>query len=100
MLSLLSVVAAWANSIVRDTDRYVAAVGPLAENPDVQKAVTNRVTAAVLAQINVDALVKEPSDAAADEMGVPSKAAALLNDLDGPIRSGLKQLVSSEPPPT
>ncbi|MEV7864709.1 hypothetical protein AB0P17_01065 [Streptomyces sp. NPDC088124] len=93
LLSLLSVVAVWANSIVRDTDRYIATVGPLAKDPDVQKAVTNRVTDVVLAQINVDALVKELSTAAAQK-GVPPRAAKLLNSLDGPIKQGLKQLIS------
>ncbi|MEU2909505.1 hypothetical protein ACWCQ0_17560 [Streptomyces massasporeus] len=93
LLSLLSVVAVWANSIVQDTDRYVDTVGPLASDPDVQKAVTNRVTAAVLAQVDVDALVKELTDAAAQQ-GVPPRVAELLGDLDGPIENGLKQLVS------
>ncbi|MEJ8670149.1 hypothetical protein WKI71_22235 [Streptomyces sp. MS1.AVA.1] len=94
LLSLLSVVAVWANSIVQDTDRYVDTVGPLASDPDVQEAVTNRVTAAVLAQIDVDALVKELTNAAAQQ-GVPPRVAELLGDLDGPIESGLKQLVNS-----
>ncbi|MFJ5553608.1 hypothetical protein, partial [Streptomyces sp. NPDC093225] len=94
VLSLLAVVAVWANSIVRDTDRYVATVAPLASNPDVQAAVTNRVTAAVLDQIDVDALVKELSDAAA-ERGVPPKVSTLIGNLDGPITSGIKQLVST-----
>ncbi|MEU0214912.1 hypothetical protein ABZ281_07190 [Streptomyces sp. NPDC006265] len=93
LLSLLSVVAVWANGIVQDTDRYVDTVGPLASDPDVQKAVTNRVTAAVLAQVDVDALVKELTDAATQQ-GVPPRVAELLSDLDGPIKNGLKQLVS------
>ncbi|MET7603526.1 hypothetical protein ABZU45_21335 [Streptomyces avermitilis] len=94
LLSLLAVVSVWANSIVRDTDRYVATVGPLAGNPDVQKAITSRVTTAVLAQIDVEALVKELEQAAAQQ-GAPPKAAQLLGDLSGPITSGLKSLVSS-----
>ncbi|UPT42962.1 hypothetical protein QPM16_16935 [Streptomyces anulatus] len=94
LLSLLAVVAVWANSIVRDADRYVATVGPLAGDPDVQKAVTNRVTAAVLAQVDVDALVKELTDATS-QRGVPPRVVELLGDLDGPIESGLKQLVGS-----
>lgn len=94
LLSLLSVIAVWANSIVQDTDRYVASVGPLASDPDVQEAVTNRVTAAVLTQINVDALVQELTDAAAQQ-GAPPRLAQLLGELDGPIENGLKQLVSS-----
>ncbi|MFJ4692409.1 hypothetical protein [Streptomyces sp. NPDC088766] len=94
LLSLLSVVAVWANSIVQDTDRYVATVGPLASDPDVQKAVTNRVTDAVLAQVDVDALVEQLTDAAGQQ-GVPPRLTRLLGDLDGPIENGLKQLVSS-----
>lgn len=94
LLSLLSVVAVWADSIVQDTDRYVATVGPLADNPDVQRAVTNRVTTAVLDHIDVDALVKQLTDAA-EQQGVPPRLAQLLGDLDGPIESGLRQLVSS-----
>ncbi|GGW75665.1 hypothetical protein [Streptomyces griseoloalbus] len=93
LLSLLSVIAVWANSIVRDTDRYVATVGPLASDPDVRKAVTNRVTSVVLAQIDVDALVKQLEDAAS-EKGVPPRAAQLVGNLKAPITSGLKQLVS------
>ncbi|MCH0540844.1 hypothetical protein I3F58_14945 [Streptomyces sp. MUM 203J] len=94
LLALLSVVAVWANSIVQDTDRYVATVGPLASDPDVQQAVTNRVTDVVLEQIDVGALVKQLTDAAAQQ-GVPPRLAELLGDLDGPIENGLRQLVAS-----
>ncbi|MFE7275156.1 hypothetical protein [Streptomyces sp. NPDC057623] len=94
LLSLLSVVAVWANSIVQDTDRYVATVGPLASNPDVQEAVTNRVTSAVLERVDVDALVQQLTDAASAQ-GVPPRAADLLKNLDGPIESGLNQLVAN-----
>lgn len=94
LLSLLAVVAVWANSIIRDTDRYVSTVAPLASDPDVQQAVTTRVTNVVLKQIDVDALVAELSRAAAQK-GVPPKAASLINNLSGPINSGLKELVSS-----
>ncbi|WP_369244013.1 hypothetical protein [Streptomyces sp. R41] len=94
VLALLAVVAVWANSIIRDTDRYVATVAPLASNPDVQQAVTTRVTNEVLKQIDVDSLVAELSRAAAQK-GVPPRAASLIGDLSGPINSGLKELVSS-----
>ncbi|MGW7132189.1 hypothetical protein ACWGIA_28165, partial [Streptomyces bobili] len=93
LLSVLSVIAVWANSIVRDTDRYVATVGPLASDPDVRKAVTDRVTNVVLGQIDVDALVGQLQDAVS-EKGVPPKAAQLVGNLDAPITSGLEQLVA------
>ncbi|CAM5522455.1 Integral membrane protein OS=Kitasatospora aureofaciens OX=1894 GN=GCM10010502_54130 PE=4 SV=1 [Kitasatospora aureofaciens] len=94
LLSLLSVLAVWTSDFVGDTDRYVRTVAPLASQPDVQTAVTNRVTQVVLEQIDVNALVKELSDAAAQQ-GVPQNAANLINDLSGPIKSGLTQLVGS-----
>ncbi|MFM9667300.1 hypothetical protein ACKI1Z_16435 [Streptomyces galilaeus] len=93
LLSVLSVIAVWANSIVRDADRYVATVGPLASDPDVRKAVTDRVTNVVLGQIDVDALVGQLQDAVS-EKGVPPKAAQLVGNLDAPITSGLEQLVA------
>ncbi|MFD5463108.1 hypothetical protein ACFWIQ_09825 [Kitasatospora sp. NPDC127059] len=94
LLSLLSVVAVWTSGFVGNTDRYVQTMAPLATEPDIQQAVTNRVTQVVLEQIDVDALVKQLSDAAA-EQGVPPNAASLIGNLTGPIKSGLTQLVST-----
>ncbi|MCX4751126.1 hypothetical protein OG455_37440 [Kitasatospora sp. NBC_01287] len=94
LLALLSVIAVWSHSIISDTDRYVATVAPLARNPDVQAAITNRVTSEVLAQIDVNGLVNQLSQAAV-EQGAPPALGTLFNGLSGPISSGLSQLVSS-----
>ncbi|MFJ4668371.1 hypothetical protein [Kitasatospora purpeofusca] len=94
LLALLSVIAVWTNSIIGDTDRYVATVGPLASNPDVQAALTNRVTSEVLAQIDVKAVVDELSQAAVQQ-GAPPELGKLIGGLSGPITSGLTQLVST-----
>ncbi|WP_327130045.1 hypothetical protein OG311_00355 [Streptomyces sp. NBC_01343] len=93
LLALLAVIAVWTNSIIGDTDRYVATVAPLASDPDVQAAVTNRVTSEVLAQIDVKALVNQLSQAAVAQ-GVPPELGKLLGGLSGPITSGITQLVS------
>ncbi|PBC70716.1 hypothetical protein BX265_5271 [Streptomyces sp. TLI_235] len=94
LLSMLSVMAVWTANFVGDTDRYVQTVAPLATEPDVQDAITNRVTTVVLDQIDVNALVKQLSDAAAQQ-GVPENLAGLIGNLSGPIKSGLTDLVSS-----
>ncbi|MCX5214996.1 hypothetical protein OG689_38025 [Kitasatospora sp. NBC_00240] len=94
LLALIAVIAVWTNSIVGDTDRYVATVAPLASNPDVQAALTNRVTSEVLAQIDVKAVVNELSQAAVQQ-GAPPELGKLIGGLTGPITSGLTQLVSS-----
>ncbi|MEE1787112.1 hypothetical protein PUR71_30020 [Streptomyces sp. SP17BM10] len=94
LLALLSVIAVWTNSIIGDTDRYVATVAPLASNPDIQAALTNRVTSEVLAQIDVKAVVDQLSQAAVQQ-GAPPELGKLIGGLSGPITSGLTQLVSS-----
>lgn len=94
VFSVLSVVAVWADSMVEDTDRYVDTVAPLAEDPAVQAAVTDRATTVILDRIDVKALVAELSSAAAQE-GAPPKVARLMGEIAGPIENGLKELVSS-----
>src|SRR4051812_11882415 len=44
VLAPLAVVARWAHNEVSDTDRYVASIAPLADNPDIQAAVTDKIT--------------------------------------------------------
>lgn len=94
VLSVLAVVAVWANSMVADTGRYVDTVAPLADDPAVQTAVTNRATTAILDRIDVKSLVAELSSEAGKE-GAPPALAKLIGELDGPIENGLKELVSS-----
>ncbi|WP_377272642.1 hypothetical protein [Peterkaempfera sp. SMS 1(5)a] len=94
VLSVPSVVAVWASSIVGDTDRYVATVAPLASDPDIQQAVTRRTTAVVLDRIDVPSVVDRLAKAA-QQKGVPPQAADLLTHLSGPIRTGLGDLVGS-----
>ncbi|MFJ3224746.1 hypothetical protein ACIPJS_15535 [Streptomyces sp. NPDC086783] len=94
LLSVLSVVAVWADSMVEDTDRYVDTVAPLAEDPAVQTAVTNRATSAILDQIDVKDVVAELSSAA-KQKGAPPALDKLIGELDGPIESGLKEFVHS-----
>lgn len=93
-LSMLSVVAVWAHDQVNDTGRFVATMGPLASNPEVQAAITKRVTNVVTDQIDVAAIVNQLSDVAA-ENGVPPQAGSLINSLTGPIGNGLTSLIGS-----
>ncbi|WP_338698519.1 hypothetical protein V2W30_20495 [Streptomyces sp. Q6] len=87
VLTPLSAVAVWADSMIGDTDRYVATMEPLASDPDVQDAVANRVTTAVMRQIDVDDLL---SDVAPDERPLLEKA---IGPASGAITSGLTSLV-------
>jgi hypothetical protein len=92
VLSILAVLAVWVSDDVTDTDRYVASVAPLARNPEVQAALTDRITAVVVRQVDVPALVGQLSQAAA-QRGVPPPTASLISGLSGPIASGLTSLI-------
>ena len=94
VLALLSVVSVWAADTVTDTDRFVATLGPLAKNPEVQAGVSNRITNLVLDQVDVDSVTTQLSQAAAAS-NLPPQTATLLTKANGPITSGLKSVVGT-----
>ncbi|WP_230210313.1 hypothetical protein [Streptomyces kaniharaensis] len=94
VLSMLAVLSTWIADTVTDTDRFVATMGPLASNPDVQKAVSSRITNVVVQQIDVPSLVNQLSQVAT-QAGVPPQAASLIGSLSGPIGSGLTSLIGT-----
>lgn len=61
VLTPLSIVSTWAKNQIGDTDNYVAMMAPLASDPDVRAAVTDRVTGAVMKHLDVKALLSDVS---------------------------------------
>lgn len=59
LLAISSVVARFARSEILDTDRYVTMVTPLASDPAIQEAITNRVTEEIFAQVDVEGLTTD-----------------------------------------
>ncbi|MGW2346981.1 hypothetical protein [Streptomyces sp. NPDC001661] len=85
VLAPLGIVASWAADQVGDTDRYVDTVGPLASDPDIQKAVANRATNAVMQRIDLQSLLSEvPTD---DRPLVEKSLGKLGDSLEGAVRS-------------
>ncbi|MGP8300619.1 hypothetical protein ACTPOK_22365 [Streptomyces inhibens] len=58
LLLPLSLAATWARAELTETDSYVAAVAPLAQNAAVQEAVVDDVTDGVMAHVRLDGLLK------------------------------------------
>ncbi|MGW7257595.1 hypothetical protein [Streptomyces sp. NPDC054834] len=94
ILSILAVTAVWARDQITDTDRFVATMGPLASDPDVQQAVSRRVTDVVVQKIDVPGLVDQLSKAAS-QPGVPPRVSQLIGPLTGPIENGVKSLIGA-----
>ncbi|WP_307818669.1 hypothetical protein [Streptomyces sp. MBT62] len=85
LLAPLGVVAAWAADTVGDTDRYVRTVAPLASHPDIQDAVADRVTTAVMGHLDLTTLL---SGAAPAERPLLEKAlGALGGSLEDAVRA-------------
>ena len=59
LLAPLSMVSVWARGEVTDTNRYVQTVAPLAQDPAIQQAVTNRITEQIFTYVDVQALTSD-----------------------------------------
>lgn len=96
ILAPLSVVAVWAKSEVTDTERYVATVSPLAADPAIQQAVSDRVTQEVLSYIDVPALTQQAIDAISANRDLKPRQTAALESLGGALDSGIEGFVGDE----
>ncbi|WP_448629339.1 hypothetical protein [Cellulomonas soli] len=92
LLAPVSVVVGWAQGELTDTDRYVATVRPLAQDPVIQSAVANRLTTEVMNQIDVGALLDD-AVGALDEQGLPPRVTATLSALEVPLTNGVRSFV-------
>lgn len=95
LLAIPATAAVWLDSVVTDTDRYVETVGPLARDPDIERAVTNRITTQLMAQIDVPAVVNEASELLASQ-GARPRLTTTLSDLAGPINGAVEGWVHDQ----
>ena len=58
ILAPVSVIGAWARLELVDTDRFVATLGPLAQDPAVQAMVASEVTAAITTQVEMGVAIR------------------------------------------
>ena len=95
VLTPLGVIARWAHNEVADTDRYVESIAPLAEDPAIQAAVTDRITAEITSRLQVQAVTQEAIDALADR-GLPPLAATSLAALSGPLSNAIEDFIHDQ----
>ncbi|NDZ82829.1 hypothetical protein G3I19_30715 [Streptomyces sp. SID10853] len=89
ILTPVATVAVWTRDVIGDTGHYVALMRPLASDPAVRSAVTDRATDAIMKYVTVDALLKSVPSAER------AKIRLALGALDRPLTSGLRNLVHS-----
>jgi len=98
LLVVASVTARFARSEILNTDRYVETVAPLASDPDVQQAITTRVTDAVMTSADLPALIQQLAEATgikAAPQAATLAGPAIANWVQGQVERIVGDLVAS-----
>ena len=93
VLAPVSVVGVWAANQVSNTDRYVANMAPLIDQPPIQHALSARITSEITSRIDVPALTASASAELA-RANLP-RLSSLLNNFEAPIANGVDSLVAT-----
>lgn len=96
VLAPLSVVSVWSATQLSDTDQYVETVAPLADDPAVQQAVADDVTAAVVEALDVDQVTADTLEVLASLENMPPRLAALLPGLAVPLSNGIESFTRDQ----
>jgi hypothetical protein len=96
VLAPLSVVSVWASAVLSDTDRYVETVAPIADDADVQAAIADEVTVAIMDNLEIDTLTQEALDVLAQQDNMPPRVADALPALAVPLSQGIESFTHSQ----
>jgi hypothetical protein len=93
VLAPVAVLGVWAGNQVTNTDRYVANMAPLINQPAIQQALSAKITSAITTQLNVKGLDAQAADQL-DRANL-TRLSALLRNFSGPIAAGIDALVGA-----
>lgn len=96
VLAPLSVTAVWANNQVSNTDAYVETVAPLAQDPAIQAAVADRVTAEILRYVDVETITSDALKALSQQRDLPPRSANALQALRVPLVNGIESFTGTQ----
>jgi len=89
-----AVMAHWATEQLVETERFVAALAPLADDPAVQDRIILEVTALVDEQVDIDAVTNELLTGLGEALELGPRAQAALDLVSAPIAAGVRSLVA------
>ena len=89
-----AIMANWATTQLIETERFVATLAPLADDPAVQDRIIAEVTALVDEQVDIDAVTSELLGGLGEALDLGPKAQAALELVSAPIAAGVRSLVS------
>jgi hypothetical protein len=92
LLTIVAVVARYTRSQILDSDRYVATVSPLGENPAVQRAISSQVTDEIFTRLDVEDITQQAL-AKLTELGAPQVIEGLASPIANQVRTFVRQEV-------
>ena len=93
VLGPVAVLAVWAGNEVSDTGRWVATVEPLIHDPAIQNVLTDKITAEVTSQLDLEGTVNQAA-AQLDQQGLP-RISSLLQTFGPQITSAVTGFIHS-----
>lgn len=93
LLAITSVLGVWAANQVSNTDRFVANMAPLIDQPPVQNALSAKITSQITTAADIPALTTTAANQLA-QAHLP-QLSNLVKNFSGPIASGVDSLVGS-----
>jgi hypothetical protein len=93
VLAPVSVLGVWAANQVSNTDRYVANMAPLINEPPIQHALSAKLTTEITSRVDVPALTASASAELA-HANLP-RLSSLLTNFQAPIANGVDSLIST-----
>jgi len=84
--------AVWSNNQVSDTDRFVRTMSPLVDDPDIQAALTNRLTDTVFQYVDVQGIADQ-GVAALESAGLPARLGDRLEGLTPTLAAAVTSFV-------
>ncbi|GAB3606921.1 hypothetical protein GCM10027413_23300 [Conyzicola nivalis] len=94
LLAPVAVVASWARVALTDTDRFVSAYAPLADDPEIQAYITDTTIDVINDQIDIAQITDDVIEGIT-ELGTGPAATQALELLKGPAASGVESLIRS-----
>ena len=92
ILAPVAGVSVWVHNQVSDTDRFVRSIGPLVDDPDVQTALTNRLTDTVFQYVDVQSIADDAVTALGSQ-GLPPALVTRLESLTPTLTSAVTSFV-------
>ncbi|MHA7241101.1 hypothetical protein [Arthrobacter sp. TMS1-12-1] len=94
LLAPLAVVAVWTKAEVTDTDRFVATVAPILDDPAVRAFLVDEITVAVEEDVDLETITSDLFDGLAT-LDLPPRVAEALQFLERPAVEGSRELIRS-----